>query len=142
MVIFGVGLILKCKMNIEKEAPGVGEAREATRREKKMGIINKNEEIINKSGEIINNGRKTGITPKPGESSGSGKLTLRMTNGYGVATDYRVKNECPVCKGKFVDIRTVQQCCDGEHTHVHNFACEKNCLLTYKRVIEYNGYVR
>jgi len=69
-------------------------------------------------------------------------LYLRMTDGYGIATNYNCKNECPYCKGKIINIRETHGCHDGEWTFIHNFDCENGCVIQYKDIIKYNGYIR
>lgn len=69
-------------------------------------------------------------------------IWLRMTDGYGIATNYEVKPECPYDQTELVDIRADAGCYDGEWTYVNRFTCEKKCLILYKDIIEYNGLKR
>jgi len=68
------------------------------------------------------------------------ELTLRMTDGYGIAHNFQCKNECPFCKGKIINIKAISGCYDGEYTYVHNFDCENGCNIQYSDMRKYNGY--
>ena len=67
-------------------------------------------------------------------------LTLKMTDGYGIADYYKCKNECPYCKGKIINIREQHGCYDGVWTYVHNFDCQNGCCIQYSDMRKYNEY--
>jgi len=66
-----------------------------------------------------------------------GEVFIKMTDGYGIATTYRVKNKCPKCGAKFIKTGDVSGCYDGEYTSVDEFTCENNCSLSYKDIRDY-----
>ena len=63
-----------------------------------------------------------------------GLVSIRMTDGYGIATNYVIENKCPKCGAKFVKIGEHSGCFDGEYTSVDNFTCENECCLSYDDV--------
>lgn len=67
-------------------------------------------------------------------------IVLRMTDGYGIATNYRCKNECPYDGSKIVVSGGKTGCFDGEWTHIDSFTCEKGCLIQYRDMRKANGY--
>ena len=64
----------------------------------------------------------------------NGEVFIRMTDGYGIATTYKVKNKCPKCGAKFVKIGENFGCYDGEWTQVDYFTCENDCCLMYSDI--------
>ena len=67
----------------------------------------------------------------PYKENEHGEVHIRMTDGYGIATTYTVKNQCPKCGAKFVKIGEHSGCFDGEWTSVDYFTCENDCCLSY-----------
>lgn len=63
-------------------------------------------------------------------------IRLRMTDGYGIATNYLCKNECPYDGAKLHKTGEYHGCYDGEWTQVDNFTCEKNCVIQYRDMRE------
>jgi len=59
-------------------------------------------------------------------------IRLRMTDGYGIATNYLCKNECPYCKSEIVKTGMFHGCYDGEWTQVDEFTCKNKCLIQYR----------
>ena len=70
----------------------------------------------------------------PYKENEHGEVFLYITDGYGIATTYRVKNKCPLCGSKFVKIGNHFGCYDGEWTSVDYFTCENECSLTYQQI--------
>ena len=68
------------------------------------------------------------------EHGGKTVVSIRMTDGYGIANNYVVENKCPKCGAKFVKIGEYSGCMDGEWTSVDYFTCENDCVLTYRDI--------
>ena len=78
---------------------------------------------------------KNGATPYPEYiQDGIVYAFLRMTDGYGIARDYKVENKCPKCGAKFVKLGEDHGCYDGEWTWTDNFTCENDCCLMFRDV--------
>jgi rRNA maturation protein Nop10 len=78
---------------------------------------------------------KNGTVPyEEFEHCGKKCVSIRATDGYGIATNYVIENKCPKCGSKFVKIGEYSGCFDGEYTSVDNFTCENECVLLYKDV--------
>ena len=67
-------------------------------------------------------------------------LVLRMTDGYGIATNYRVANACPYDGSELVMKTPLSGCYDGEFTHVDQFTCQNGCTIQYRDMRQANGY--
>lgn len=67
-------------------------------------------------------------------------IYLRMTDDYGVANNYRVKNECPYDGSKLTKSSPRNGCYDGDWTFVDTFSCENGCTIQYKDMRKHNGY--
>jgi hypothetical protein len=70
----------------------------------------------------------------PYQENENGEVFIRITDGYGIATTYRVKNKCPKCGSGFIKIGVTSGCYDGEFTTVDNFTCENKCCLSYEDI--------
>ncbi|MDR2717691.1 MAG: hypothetical protein LBB89_06465 [Treponema sp.] len=70
----------------------------------------------------------------PYKEDENGEVFIRMTDGYGIATNFSVKNKCPKCGAKLVKIGVHQGCYDGEFTHTDNFTCENKCILYFQDI--------
>jgi hypothetical protein len=76
--------------------------------------------------------KENGATPY--KENEDGEVFIKITDGYGIATTYRVKNKCPKCGATFTKIGETSGCYDGEFTSVDNFSCENKCCLSYQDI--------
>lgn len=67
------------------------------------------------------------------------KIDVRIPCGYGVATDYTIKNECPKCGRELIKKGVHNGCYDGEFTYVDKLICENDCFFYYSELREHNG---
>jgi len=78
--------------------------------------------------------KENGAIPYKENENYDGEVFIKITDGYGIATTYRVKNECPKCGARFIKIGEASGCYDGEFTSVDYFSCENKCCLSYQDI--------
>jgi hypothetical protein len=67
------------------------------------------------------------------------QIVLRLSEPYGGARNYQVKNECPKCKSKIIKTGTHSGCYDGDWDYTDKFTCENNCFITFSEIKKYNN---
>ena len=78
---------------------------------------------------------ENGATPYEEFDQGGKKYVyMHLTDGYGIAHTYQIKNKCPKCGAKLINIGFHSGCYDGDWTYTDNFTCENECCLSFKDV--------
>lgn len=72
---------------------------------------------------------------EPYKEIADGIVSVRITSGYGVATNYCIENKCPKCGAKLVKVRSLSGCFDGEFTDIDEVSCENSCFFTYNELV-------